>query len=368
MSSLPSEVSKAIARWHGVGWPSAKLSVEPVVDAGLSEARVFRLRMAALHQEHSFALRSWGRPFVRRDRIETVLRFQSRLHKELPSPSIVPEVLHWHRQTPLIEADDTCWSLSPWLAGRQLQSISSVTDNLLQQAISTLAELHAIGAEHESRCEVPAGLSKRCLYVDSWLDGSKRTAFEERLRQRTRQASAGEVERLWRPLHRATSLGLLALERVHASIADRLSDWLQTERLCHWIVGDLWRENILVEQDRITGIVDFGAARIDWPALEVVRWLSSWLGPEDDRLSDWLSEYSRLCIERLSQRRIKIAKVDENLLDAESFHALDRLCCLSAFLQWLEWLSDERFEDDRIERRGLPRIAELAARLDSLHC
>ncbi len=129
-------------------------------------------------EERSFALRSWGWAFDRRDRIDAVVRFHSRLYERFSATSIIPEVLNWHRGNPILEADHTFWTLSPWLAGQPIRSSESLTDKLLHQAVSTLAELHAIGSAFESRREIPLGLVKRHRCILDWQDGSKRIAWK----------------------------------------------------------------------------------------------------------------------------------------------------------------------------------------------
>ncbi len=177
-----------------------------------------------------------------------------------------------------------------------------------------------------------------------------------------------EVERIWQPLLNSITIGLFSFDTVHAAILHRSSGWLQTKRACHWIVGDLWRENILVMDDRITGIVDFGAARVDWPVLEVVRWLSSWLGPDDERLPGLLAEYASLRMVASKRQDKSQGDLEDEFLAPNDFCYLDKLCCLSAFLEWLNGVLEDRFELVWLERKVLPRVTELAARLISLQC
>ena len=68
-----------------------------------------------------------------------------------------------------------------------------------------------------------------------------------------------------------------------AIVLERGPDWQRflsfggrQMRACHWIVRDLWRENILLDDSkRFSSIVDLGAARIDWPGLDFIRLFGS---------------------------------------------------------------------------------------------
>jgi hypothetical protein len=86
----------------------------------------------------------------------------------------------------------------------------------------------------------------------------------------------------------------LLLEKVKhclAIVLERQPSWLRflticesQNRECHWIVRDLWFENILVdERQHFSSIVDLGAARLDWPGLDFVRLFGSLSYRDGDR-------------------------------------------------------------------------------------
>ncbi len=113
---------------------------------------------------------------------------------------------------------------------------------------------------------------------------------------------------------------------------------------CHWIIRDLWRENILIEDARVSGVIDFGASRIDWPLLEVVRMLGSLLEPDDPRIAN--------CCDRSSP-----------LMCGEDFRFLDHSATLLSLTQWLHWLCFADISFQGREERLWNRVLELDQRL-----
>jgi Ser/Thr protein kinase RdoA (MazF antagonist) len=131
-----------------------------------------------------------------------------------------------------------------------------------------------------------------------------------------------------------------------AAILARLQKMLDGRVDCHWIVRDLWRENILIDHQRISGIVDFGASRIDWPAFDIVRWISSWLAPDDPRISECFRAYP--------------------VLAEDDYRFLDYLGTLLSLLQWLEWLLSSQMSFVGQEARVRSRMIELDQRLSRI--
>jgi Ser/Thr protein kinase RdoA (MazF antagonist) len=133
----------------------------------------------------------------------------------------------------------------------------------------------------------------------------------------------------------------------------RLSELCRIEFKSHWICGDLWRENILVQaaEHRISGIVDFGAARCDWPILEVIRLFASWLTPNDVRWEILTDNFSANF-----PRHYPI-----------SFKQIDQIATVTAWLYWLQWLSSANDATKSETKNAWRRLEELDQRLTQLY-
>jgi hypothetical protein len=128
-------------------------------------------------------------------------------------------------------------------------------------------------------------------------------------------------------------------------------------RKSHWIVRDLWYENVLVDStQQFVSIVDLGAARLDWPGLDFVRLFGSMIGsravPNPSSHFDWWS--SALDSYAASHPQHAIESLEECI-------ALHTISCSLSIAQWVGWISSGRFPmgDDRLFRRIACRISEL---------
>lgn len=94
-----------------------------------------------------------------------------------------------------------------------------------------------------------------------------------------------------------------------------------------WVVRDLHREHMLFQDTTVTGIIDFGAARLDEPLIDLVRLLGS-LWPLNPEVRHQLVEYYA-----------EITK-QTNLLSR--YQVLDQSSTLLSAMQWLQWLVVEQ--------------------------
>lgn len=56
-------------------------------------------------------------------------------------------------------------------------------------------------------------------------------------------------------------------------VAEALGGWVHRTLTLHPCVRDLRGEHVLFENDRVSGIIDFGAMAVDHPAVDLARWL-----------------------------------------------------------------------------------------------
>ena len=108
---------------------------------------------------------------------------------------------------------------------------------------------------------------------------------------------------------------------------------------------DVWHDHVLFDGDRVTGMIDYGAMKIDHPAVDVARLLGSLV--EDD-LEGWAMALT-------VYREVRPLSDDE----AELARALDVTGTIAAAAVWLRWLyyDGKEFEDRAAAGRRLESIA-----------
>ncbi len=362
---LPNPIQREIDRWLvSQGASPRHWIAKPVIGSGLSKARIWRLEFcdqAAGVETHSFenqtrnqgfAIRCWGRSGQHRASIERILYFQkaaslgfiemgnnsfSPLDK-IDFPTIVPGLFQWPDREWCAEYADSVWTIETWLPGVPLAANAFVSDSLLDQAFDCLERLHGTGRRLGIERRVPPGVVERSERLREWSSTAWKTKWRSSIETLDMSSQFFAFRNLSQTLKRT-------VEQLHsngASLQQQLQRWLVPQD-CHWVVRDLWRENILVDQDRITGVIDFGAARIDWPSLEMVRWLSSWLAPDDLRL--------------------KLVCDSHSPMTADGFRFFDHLSTLLSLLQWFDWILNSNISFDGKEQQVQNRIDELAQRL-----
>lgn len=149
-----------------------------------------------------------------------------------------------------------------------------------------------------------------------------------------------------------SALAHLTLVHLAARGPELLKDLIEFQRVpvpLHFVLRDVWSDHILFTEDRVTGIIDFGAARVDEPATDVARLLGS-LEPLDD--SRWLIGWQAYHAENPH-------------VDVQRVRLLDRVGTLLAAVQWLQWLVTEPRQFDVPIAQLLSRWQRLLQRLDA---
>ncbi len=112
---------------------------------------------------------------------------------------------------------------------------------------------------------------------------------------------------------------------------------------------DIWHDHVLFEGDRVTGLIDFGAMRMESPAGDVARLLGSLVENDSQGWQTGLQAYQKV----------------RPLLPAEycQLAAFDAANIILAGLNWIQWLFVERrrFEDGQ---QIVSRLRQISRRLD----
>ncbi len=286
---------------------------------GLSRTTVWRITTV----QHEFALRAWLNEPEVREHITQQLRWQHELRnlpyiaKNLAEP---------------VESHGRLWSLETWLPGEPPGDEPSADS--INQVFRALAEIHARWAQTPST--VP----------------------------RTSPAAAKRWQRLstLSQLPPTPSLGDLALGSRLVELRTLVAPHLPAAReharqlaaatfKLHPCLIDIRADNLLFTDDKLTGIVDFGAAAIDTPLVDLSRALGELVGPDPARRAAALAAYEQL--------------VPSQPGDREMIQAFEVTGLIIAAVNWLEWLAEpSAVEWDSAKVSA--RLRKLAKRLAEL--
>jgi homoserine kinase type II len=230
------------------------------------------------------------------------------------------------------------WDLTEWMPGRA-DFHTRPTATRLEVATRALASLHSCWRHsHGGRASICPAIQRRLAAASEWND-LRRGGWRPPDATTDLDPVRPVAERAWQ-----------TIDRLVASVPGRLRaragrQWTLQPCLC-----DIWHDHLLFEGDRLTGLIDFGSAKIDHPAVDIARMFGS-LVPDDD--ASWqvgLRAYR--AVRRLSDEESDLAL------------ALDETGTIIGVATWLRWLYEERrpFEDRSAVAR---RLAALVGRLES---
>lgn len=245
---------------------------------GFSDSAIYRLVTSA----GVFAIRSWPNRFDTPSKVEFWSSTNRTFTEQTDSLFLngascttpFPKLVEWHARStavgPLLTFADRLWTLCEWVAGTPVNA-KAISRATIQHLAAILGRLHAHSSKVSQACGLP--------------DGKNRMRSHS-LRERLELLKSIDYRLLSScdPTHFFANNQLLEkVKHCLAIVLERQPGWLRflsicefQDRECHWIVRDLWSENVLVdERQRFSSIVDLGAARLDWPGLDFVRLFGS---------------------------------------------------------------------------------------------
>ncbi len=299
---------------------------------GYSGAELWKL--SAVQGE--LCLRAWPPGAVDPDRLAWIHHQLSRIAGA--GCALVPSPLPTRTGATYVAYEGRWWELSAWLPGAA-HSGRDLTGARLVAAMRALAHFHQIALEVMSHRPAP-GVSPSL---------ARRRRLAEELRQG-----------LWQHLDHAVRTRAPAdlapraraiLDHYRQRAPDVLREvcaaeqWSVPQQVCH---GDLWHDHVLFRDERVTGLVDFGAMRVDSRAVDIARLLGS----------------LAICDPATWQAGVAAYEQAAPLADAERalVPVLDRSAILLGGMNWLKWLLLEG-RSFRARERVLRRLDAIIARL-----
>jgi hypothetical protein len=335
---LPRLIAHELNRLLGDGWHAS-----PVEHAGYSLSPVLSIQSPA----GRWALKRYES--ASRERVLQRHAFQSWLADD--PVCRVPSLQRWSNGSTWFESDGFGWERSDWMGGTPLLRRGVIERESWEQVVDSLVAIHrrsmAFSASAGRTLEIgrtvdlPIGLRERRTVLRAWRhDGSDRwSSLATRLQRRL----SNEHLAWLRPMA-ATAIAL-AMDS-----AESLEAMCLRPHSSYWIVRDCWRDHWLFSGKHLAGLIDFGAARLDWPGLDLVRCFGTLLEWPDDR---WHSGLEKV--------RCALPLCTWQSSDVLLIHRIS--VALSA-LQWLEWYGDGTFAPDSID--GNRRLRELCDQLNEL--
>jgi len=301
---------------------------------GLSGARVWQLAT----ELGNACLRAWPAGTIAPARLSWIHTNLARIAQA--GCRIVPHVWRTRDGTTVVPWAGRLWELLSWLDG-SADFGSPPTETRLIAALQTVARFHGAARDAAPECcelgPSPSLAARRTLFQE--LDGGLADRLAQCVRAGAPPPLQSRAERMIRHYRRC------------APGVRRQVDVAQTIRaarqICH---GDLWHAHLLWRADQVVGLMDFGAMKIDSPALDIARLLGSLVPLSDEGWRIGVASYAQIQ---------PLAESDRALIPV-----LDQSGVLLAGISWLKWLLLEQrpFGDwDRV----LPRIDAILARLEA---
>jgi Ser/Thr protein kinase RdoA (MazF antagonist) len=307
--------------------PSSSL-VTPLGNAGgFSGAQLWRVS----HGQREYALRRWPSETAEA-RIRYIHALQEFAGMQL---DIVPRLQRTTSSDTLLLYAGGGWELATWLPGTS-DFHRAPSPQRLTAALQALARLH-IAWEHfptrmTGNATSPAMTARReqaAAYV----------VMLPQLRARLALASADLQHRGRRVIDYFAQQAPRLDHGLRAASA--LSVHLQP------CLRDIWRDHVLFTDDKVTGILDFGAARVECVAGDIARLVGSLVGDDQSQWDAALAAYAD--VRQLSDNERALVPI------------FDRSSVAMSGMQWLEWLliDGRQFDMPRV----LARLDELLLRI-----
>jgi Ser/Thr protein kinase RdoA (MazF antagonist) len=296
---------------------------------GFSGARLWRAKSVA----GDICLRAWPTGAISSSRLQAV-------HDLMRAASgaglqFVPRLLKTCTNSSWLAEAGRLWEASSWMPGRA-DYHDHPSSARLEAACAALAHLHQSWAGAgcgEGPC--PA-VGRRLARFGEWkglLASGWRPDFSD-----SHDPVQPPAELAWELLGQHID-----------GIPDRLSGCARRRWCLQPCLCDIWHDHVLFEGDTVSGVVDYGGAKIDHVAIDLARLLGSMVEDDVHARAIGLSAYARVC--QLDEEEIRLVDV------------LDRTGTLLGLANWLIWIYVERRRfDDR--RAVAARVEQLVRRVE----
>ena len=258
----------------------------------------------------------------------------------------VPELIATEGMTTWLTFGGRTWEVTSWMPGRADFHVHPTRERL-EAACQALAWLHRAWAIPTLPAAPCSAVLRRLQTLQRWhslLDSGWMPLFTPGpLAVPSRRA--WDLLRVWTP-------------RIRAWLQPWESRPLRQGRcLC-----DVWHDHLLFEGDQLTGIVDYGALKLDHVAVDLARMLGSLVGDDDERWARGLTAYRVIHEEYQPLHPVMSLEL---LPDGEEAlaRALDRTGVILGASNWLRWLYHDGRQFDNVDA-VVRRLTDLVERME----
>jgi Ser/Thr protein kinase RdoA (MazF antagonist) len=303
------------------------------ISGGLSGAHIWRCQ-SAYHGQ--LCLRQWPLEHPDAQRLEFIHAAINYARTE--GLDFVPQLYKDQFGRSFHSINDCFWEVTQWLPG-EADYLKRPSPKKLESAIDALARLHRCWRGLRRETGMSPTMCERAKMLKRWLNQHD---LMERIGRLVRSPEESQLS--------LTSLQQLQLNG--PQILGRLEHMSHNVVTLQPVVRDVWSEHLLFERDKLVGIVDYGALRIDEPAVDLARMLGS--------------------LEPFSESARQAALAIYNGLSADCPQDLDRVSLLDlcssllTALQWMQWLVEQRRTFDTSPESLFARWKNAIARLAHL--
>ena len=274
-------------------------------------------------------LRRWPPGHPSPQHLAQIHTIMARVARDLPAVPVPQVTLAGGT---FVQLDGHLWELVTWQPG-QANYRDAPSRPRLRGAMQTLARFHDLaGISNQTQPLVPPAVADR---LRQWHE--LRGGLLARIEQSIEQPLGNPLDELAPRLFHAVKAAYFA-SQAGESLREAPRVPLQPA------IRDVHHDHVLFSGDEVTGLVDFGAMRIDTPLADVARLVRSLAGDDAAERDFALAAYAELRPLSAADRRL-IAWLDETG------------AILSAF-NWLHWLY--------VERRDMGEPDPILRRLDEL--
>ena len=320
--------------------PGQPVTVTPATP-GFSGARVFRVEI----EQSTFCVRQWptGMPRERLQAIHGLLRHLGG-HADVSIPIPIPS----EDGGSFVAFEDHLWQVEPWLPG-EADFDQQPTEARLTAAMTGLAKWHHLAAQyappHRDTDWLLPSHEDRSPTVSARLRG---------LVQRRADLNEAERQLMLEPDEQFRHFGqqlTIHFRRLADSIGRELQQVESLSVRQHPCIRDLWHDHLLFCDDRLTGIIDFGAVKTDTVACDLSRLLGSLFGTD---ASAW-----QRALDAYEQTR-PLTTAEHQLLGP-----LNRSGTLLSGMTWLQRRAENRISAEQLPR-VITRLEKIIGQLESL--
>jgi homoserine kinase type II len=236
-----------------------------------------------------------------------------------------------------IEHQGRLWDLCRWMPGRA-DFRDHPSASRIEAACTALALLHASWSTTAPTTGICPAIQRRLHAHREWVDWSREHDRLPDLRD-IAPAIADQTQRAWQILQTRMD-----------DVSRLLAPWLDCQLTLQPCLCDIWHDHVLYQGEAVSGIIDYGGAKIDHVAVDLARLLGSTARNDASLRRAGIDAYRNL--RPLALEEVRLVSV------------LDETGILIGLATWLKWL----YRDGRkFENTGavVARLTELLKRLTS---